>query len=295
MKLLVVGRTGQVARALIAAGGREVIAIGRPDIDLEHVHTLNSALIAHAPDVVACVGAYTAVDQAEREPELAMRINGHGPGHLADACARHAIPIIQVSTDYVFDGKKQSPYLETDPVTPQGAYGRSKAEGEVRVSAAGPRHVIVRTAWVFDATGKNFVRTMLRLARTRGRVGVVADQVGAPTFAAHIADGLLTIARNLATAPTEEAYGVFHMAAADHCAWADFAEAIFAESAARGGPSATVDRITTAAYPTPARRPANSRLACAKIDRVHGVRLPPWRNGLATCMDAIADAGWSVD
>jgi dTDP-4-dehydrorhamnose reductase len=209
--------------------------------------------------------------------------------------ADRGIPIIQVSTDYVFDGAKTAPYEETDSIAPQGAYGRTKAEGEARVAAANPRHAIVRTAWVFDATGKNFVRTMLRLATTRPRIGVVADQFGAPTFAPHIADGLLTVARNLASAPAPDMFGVFHMTAAEHCSWADFAEAIFAESAARGGPAAIVDRITTADYPTPAKRPANSRLSCEKIARVHGVRLPPWRAGLAQCMDAIAAGGWAAD
>jgi len=295
VKLLVVGREGQVARALAQAGGRDVIALGRPDIDLEHAVTFEQALNAHAPDVVACVGAYTAVDQAESEPEKAQRINAIGPGKLAEVSAEHATPILHVSTDYVFDGAKATPYTETDAIAPKGVYGRTKAEGEARVVAANPRHVIVRTAWVYDATGKNFVRTMLRLARSRDRVGVVADQFGAPSFAPHIADGLLKVAHNLAAAPVERFYGVFHMSAAGHCSWADFAEEIFSFSAARGGPTATVDRITTAEYPTPAHRPANSRLSCEKIERVHGVRLPAWRHGLAACIDTIADGGWTVD
>jgi dTDP-4-dehydrorhamnose reductase len=295
MKLLVVGRAGQVARALVAAGGREVIAVGRPTLDLERMDTFHPALSAHAPDVVACVGAYTAVDQAEKERDAVFRINAEGPGRLAEACARAATPFIYVSTDYVFDGAKSTPYIETDPIAPQGVYGASKAEGELRVAAAQPHHVILRTAWVYDATGKNFVRTMLRLARTRERVGVVADQFGAPTYAPHIAAGLLQVAHHLASAPTEEMYGVFHMSAADYCSWADFAEAIFEESARRGGPSASVDRITTAQYPTPAKRPANSRLDCDRIARVHGVRLPTWRQGLTACMDAIEAGGWALD
>lgn len=295
MKLLVIGRHGQLARALVRAGGRQVIAVGRPDADLERPDTLNATLIAHAPDVVACVGAWTDVDGAERAPDAAMRINGEGPGDLARLCALRATPLIHVSTDYVFDGAKAGPYVETDAVAPQGAYGRSKAEGEVQVAQAHPHHVIVRTAWVYDAAGKNFARTMLRLARTRARIAVVEDQIGAPTFAAHAAEGLLAIARNLVAAPTPDMYGVFHMAAADAASWADFAEAIFAESAARGGPVAAVDRISTAQYPTPARRPANSRLACGKIARVHGVRLPPWRQGLAACLDEIAARRWDVD
>ncbi|MDX2235630.1 MAG: dTDP-4-dehydrorhamnose reductase [Hyphomonadaceae bacterium] len=295
MKLLVVGRDGQVARALIRSGGDEVVAVGRPDLDLERPETFAPALSAHAPDVVACVGAYTAVDRAETEPDRAARINGVGPGLMAQACAQRGIPIVHVSTDYVFDGAKRDPYTEDDPVAPQSVYGATKADGELRVARANPQHAILRTAWVYDAEGKNFVRTMLRLAKSRARVGVVADQFGAPTFAPDIAEGLLQVARHLSEAPRPDRVGVFHMSAADFCSWADFATAIFEGAAARGGPSAIVDRITTADYPTPAKRPANSRLSCEKIAAAHGVRLPSWRVGLAACLDDIAAAGWAVD
>lgn len=292
MKLLVVGREGQVARALVAAGGDAVAAIGRPELDLERPETFASALDAHGPDVAAIVGAYTAVDQAEREPDIAMRVNADGAAAFAAACALRGTPVVYVSTDYVFDGRKPAPYVETDPVDPQTAYGRSKAAGEAAIAAVQPRHAILRTAWVYDATGKNFVRTMLRLAKTRERVGVVADQWGAPTFAPHIADGVLAVARGLAAGGEA---GVFHMSAADHCTWADFAEAIFAGARARGGPAAAVERLTTDQYPTPARRPPNSRLDCAKIAAAYGVRLPTWRAGLDVCLDAIAAGGWAVD
>lgn len=292
MKLLVVGADGQVARALIESGGPEVIAQGRPGLDLEDPSTFAPALQAHAPDMVACVGAYTAVDLAESEPEKARRINAEGPGAMAQLCARENLPLLHVSTDYVFDGSKAGPYYETDAIAPQSVYGRSKAEGEAQVARFCPHHVILRTAWVFDATGKNFVRTMLRLARTRPRIGVVADQFGAPTFAPHIAEGIMAIARNVLQGGRPELFGTFHMSAEGSCTWADFAEAIFAESAARGGPSAIVDRISTADYPTPAKRPGNSRLSCEKIADVHGVRLPPWREGLELCLDRIAAQGW---
>ncbi len=292
MKLLVVGKEGQVARALVQAGGPEVTALGRPELDLQDHASLAAALHAHRPDVVACVGAYTAVDLAESEPETAHRINAEGPGALAQLCAAANTPLLHVSTDYVFDGGKDGAYGEGDAVAPQGVYGRTKAEGEARVARLCPRHVILRTAWVFDASGKNFLRTMLRLARTRARIGVVADQFGAPTYAPHIADGLLRVARNVLASERPEHYGVFHMSAAGACSWADFAEAIFQASAEQGGPSALVDRISTMDYPTPAKRPANSRLSCEKIAQVHGVRLPAWRAGMIQCLDRIAAQGW---
>lgn len=292
MKILVVGKDGQVARALREAGGPEIIALGRPELDLEDAATFAPALRMHAPDLVACVGAYTAVDLAQSEPEKAHRINSEGPGALAQLCARENLPFVHVSTDYVFDGTKAGAYCETDAIAPQSVYGLSKAEGEARVAQAGPRHVIVRTAWVFDASGKNFVRTMLRLARTRPRIGVVADQFGGPTYAPHIAEGIICIARAILRDERPELFGIFHMSAEGSCSWADFAEAIFAQSAARGGPSAIVDRISTADYPTPAKRPGNSRLACEKLADVHGVRLPSWREGLALCLDRIAAQGW---
>lgn len=292
MKLLVVGRSGQIAQALVRTGGPAVLALGRPDLDLTEPSSFAPALRAHAPDIVACVGAYTAVDQAEHEPQSAHRINAEGPGLLARACAEAGLAMIFVSTDYVFDGNKSQPYIETDAIAPQSVYGRTKAEGEARVAANCARHVILRTSWVYDATGRNFVRTMLRLARTRTRVGVVADQFGSPSFADHIAAGLLDIARNLQGPSGLDKYGVFHMSAAQHCSWAQFAQEIFVESAARGGPSAHVDAITSADYPTPAKRPGNSRLNCEKLAAAHCVRLPAWQIGLGLCLDEIAAQGW---
>jgi dTDP-4-dehydrorhamnose reductase len=286
VKALVVGASGQVARAL--AADKRVVAVGRPRLDLAQEETFAPVLDAERPDVVICAGAWTAVDAAETAEADVMRVNAEGPGRLAAACAARDLPIIFVSSDYVFDGEKSAPYVESDPPNPRTAYGRSKLAGERAVAAATPHHAIVRTSWVFDAEGKNFLRTMLRLAREQGAVRVVADQIGAPTYAPHIAAGLLQVAENLARG---EGYGTFHMTAAGACSWAEFAEAIFAESEKRGGPSAPVSRISTPEFPTPAARPANSRLECAKVAHAHGVSMPDWRIGLRDCLDRIAAEG----
>lgn len=298
MRLVVIGGpSGQVAGALAALDRPDfrVTALGRPLANLGEPESLAAALVANPSDAVVCVGAFTAVDLAESQPREAFRINAEGPGALAALCAARGIPLIHLSTDYVFDGAKHGPYVETDAPSPTGVYGRSKLAGERAVAAAGGAHVIVRTAWVYAATGKNFVRTMLRLARTRERVGVVNDQSGCPTYAAHIADAVARIATTLAAAPDAAHCGVFHLVGDGVCSWRDFAEAIFAGARARGGPSAAVDAITTAQYPTPARRPANSALACDKLARGYGISLPSWRAGLDQCLDLIAADDWRLD
>ena len=189
----------------------------------------------------------------------------------------------------MFDGTKPDPYNEQDPICPINAYGRSKSAGERAVAAAYQRHVILRTSWVYSPFGRNFVRTMLELARKRDEVRVVADQVGSPTAAADIADGILAVARNLAEGGNDARYGTFHMTAAGATNWAELASAVFSASAERGGPSARVVPITSAEYQTPARRPANSRLDCARIARVHGVTLPHWRSSLGPCVERILE------
>ena len=201
MRLAVTGREGQVATALARAGalaGIEVVRLGRPELDLERPETIAPALQAVRPDVVVSAAAYTAVDQAESEPERARRINAQAPGVLAEAAARLGAPIVHLSTDYVFDGEKRAPYTEADATGPVTVYGATKLQGEQAVAAGHPRHVILRTAWVYAPWGKNFVRTMLRLAEAREEVGVVADQHGCPTYAPDIADAVLAIAAALA-------------------------------------------------------------------------------------------------
>jgi dTDP-4-dehydrorhamnose reductase len=242
--------------------------------------------------VIVNAAAHTAVDQAEAEPELAERINGAGAGAIAAAAARLGVPVIQLSTDYVFDGAKPAPYVESDAVGPVGAYGRSKLAGERAVAAANPDHVILRTAWVYAPQGKNFVRTMLRLAASRPELSVVADQHGCPSYAPDIADAVIAVARRLRSEPDNPALrGVFHLSGTGHTDWASFAAAIFAASAHRGGPSAKVRRIATMDYPTPAKRPANSRLDCGKLKAAYGIAMPPWRDALARCMDELAQRG----
>ena len=214
-----------------------------------------------------------------------MRVNGEAAGEAARAAAALGIPMIQLSTDYVFDGALERPYREDDPTGPISAYGASKLAGERAVAAATDNHAILRTAWIYSPFGKNFVKTMLHLAETRDEIGVVADQAGCPTSALDIADAIFTVARNL-TGRTGDARlrGVFHMSAAGEAVWADVAEAIFAERERQGGKPVRVKRIATVDYPTPARRPANSRLDCSKLALAHEVRLPKWQSSLQPCV-----------
>ena len=291
MRIAVTGREGQVARSLAEIGpgrGHEIVLLGRPTLDLLDPATIGPAIRAARPDVVINAGAYTAVDRAETEPEIAEAVNGRGAGAVAEVARDLGVPVLQVSTDYVFDGTKTAPYVETDPTGPLGAYGRSKLLGERLVADANPRHAILRTAWVYAPFGANFVRTMLRLAGTRDEVGVVADQHGCPTSALDIAATLIRVAERMAAEPANaELAGIFHMAAQGEAVWADVAEATFAASRARGGPSARVKRITTADFPTPAKRPANSRLDGDKLARVYGIALPEWRVSLDSVVDRL--------
>lgn len=284
--LLVLGGEGQVARELAALGpehGWTATRIGRAQADLATAE-IAPLLADHRPALVVNAAAYTAVDKAEGDEAAARALNADLPGRAARACAEAGVPFVHISTDYVFDGSKPAPYVETDPIAPLGVYGRTKAEGEAAVAAAGGRAAMVRTAWVYGAEGANFVRTMLRLAETREELGVVGDQHGCPTWSREVAEACLRLGDRLC-AGDREAHGVFHAAGAGETSWAGFAEAIFEESARRGGPSARIRPIPTAEYPTPAARPANSRLDCAKLERVVRWRPGPWRESLARVMD----------
>lgn len=284
MRVAVTGRTGQVVISLIERGtaaGHEVIAAGRPELDLADPASVLRALEAARPDVIVSAAAYTAVDRAESESELAHAVNGRGAGVVAEAARVLGVPLVHVSTDYVFDGQLDRPYVESDPTGPTGVYGASKLAGEEAVLATyADNSAILRVAWVYSPFGANFVKTMLRLASDRDEISVVADQIGNPTSALDIADGILRVSENLAAGADPALRGVFHMTAAGEASWADFAEAIFAGSAGHDGPGARVRRITTADYPTPATRPANSRLDCRRIAAVHCVALPDWRVSL---------------
>jgi dTDP-4-dehydrorhamnose reductase len=295
MRILVAGRTGQLAQSLIEASaqraGWELTAVGRPDLDLQAPPSLARAIAAVRPHVVVNAAAYTAVDRAEREPDLAFAINRDGAGALAKAAAEHGLPIVHVSTDYVFDGRKPGAYDETDGTAPQGVYGRSKLAGEDQVAAANPRSIILRTAWVYSPFGSNFVKTMLRLAVERPELRVVADQRGNPTYAPHLADAILAIAPRLVGAPDGDGpWGVYHAAGQGDTTWHGLAEEVMAAAAARGQPNVRVRAITTEEYPTPARRPANSRLSCDKLARVFGITLPDWSEGVRECVGRLCSA-----
>ena len=287
LRIAVTGWTGQVVRAMLerVPVGMEVVALRRPDLDLAVPGKVAPALRAARPDLIVNAAADTAVDQAESEPDLALRINGQAAGEAAQAAAILGIPVIQLSTDYVFDGKLDRPYREDDPTGPVSAYGRSKLAGEQAVAAATGDHAILRTAWIYSPFGRNFVRTMLALAERRSEIGVVADQHGNPTSALDIADGIFAVARNLISRPDDPSLrGVFHLVASGEAVWADVAEAIFIERETRGAAPVTVKRIASADYPTPARRPANSRLDTGKLAEHHEVTLPHWRPSLQACV-----------
>lgn len=288
MRIAVTGRTGQVVQSLLAragAAGVTVIPVGRPELDLAQPDGVQQALANAQPDCIVNAAAYTAVDKAETEPGLAMRINGEGAGVVAAAAAALGVPLIQISTDYVFDGMAPQPWLETDPTAPLSAYGRSKLAGEEAVAASGADWTILRTAWVYSPYGGNFVKTMLRLAESRDEIGVVSDQLGSPTNALDLADAIIGVAKGLVARPGDAALrGIFHTAGLGEASWADLAETVFAASAALGGPSARVRRIPTIDYPTPARRPGNSRLDCSLLAERHGLRLPPWQDSVKTCV-----------
>ena len=282
MRIAVTGGPGQLVLSLQERGpllGHEVVAGGPPALDLAAPDddAIHAALAAAQPEAIVNAAAHTAVDKAESERDLAFAINAEGAGAVARAAARLGVPVIQISTDYVFAGDKPSPYVESDATGPTGVYGASKLAGETAVLASGADAAILRTAWVYSPFGANFAKTMLRLAATRDEVGVVADQIGCPTSALDLADAAIAVAINLAASPDPAARGLFHATGSGEGSWADFAEAIFAASAAAGGPAARVKRITTADYPTPAQRPANSRLDCSRLASVHSVRLPDWR------------------
>jgi dTDP-4-dehydrorhamnose reductase len=292
MRVFVTGREGQVARSLRELGARDprftLHFAARPDVDLLKPDTVTAAMEAFRPDVVINPAAYTAVDKAESEPDLAFAINRDGAGAVATAAATVDAPLIHLSTDYVFDGAKQEPYAESDPTSPQGVYGRSKLEGERAVAAANPRSLIIRTAWVYAPFGANFLRTMLRLAGERDRLRVVDDQIGCPTYAPDIAWALLSMTSQLGgDGWRDERAGVTHLAGPDAVTWCGFARLILEAAGARGGRTVPVDAITTAEFPTPARRPANSCLSTRRLEAVFGLNMPPLRSSIDRCLDQL--------
>lgn len=275
------GREGQVARSLAERGGRhELVFAARPDFDLSDSDSIARAIESARPDLVISAAAYTAVDHAEDEPELAMTINGEAPGHIGRAAASAGAPVLHLSTDYVFDGSGERAWREDDPTGPIGVYGQTKLAGEEALAASGAAYAIVRTAWVYSPFGNNFVKTMLRLAESRDELNVVNDQHGNPTSALDIADALIAVADRWQDAPGHGANEVYHFAGTGSTNWADFARAIFARSGKRGGPTCEVSGIPSSEYPTKAQRPANSRLDSAKFAEAFGYSAPRWEDSL---------------
>lgn len=270
--ILVFGKTGQVATELQRQA--DVLALGRDQADLSDPQACAQAILDSDARVVINAAAYTAVDKAEEEEALATVINGDAPGAMARACAEKGIPFLHVSTDYVFAGDGETPWVETDPVAPQNAYGRSKLAGEQAVLSAGGNAAILRTSWVFSAHGNNFVKTMLRLAETRNALSVVNDQIGGPTPADKIAEALLTMASAMQTG---QRGGVYHFAGKPDSSWAGFAKEVFAQAEK----SVTVVGIPSADYPTPATRPLNSRMDCSKLEADFNIKAPDWKAGVA--------------
>jgi dTDP-4-dehydrorhamnose reductase len=285
MKLLVFGQTGQVARELIrrAPAGVTLQSLGRAQADLSDPAVCADAIMLSDADAVINAAAWTAVDKAETEEADATIINGAAPAAMARACARHGIPFLHISTDYVFDGAGEVPFTPDHPTAPLGAYGRSKLAGEHGVVSAGGAHLILRTSWVVSAHGANFVKTMRRLGADRQTLNVVADQIGGPTPAADIADALFTAAAAMIDGHKG---GTHHFSGAPDTSWADFARAIMAGA----GLTCQINDIPSSAYPTPAKRPQNSRLDCSAFLRDFGIARPDWRAGLAAILKELESA-----
>ena len=282
MRIAVFGRTGQVARELERREG--TFCLGRDVADFADPEAVRRAALGLEADAIVNAVAYTAVDRAEAEEDLARRVNALSVGALAEVAAARGIPLVQISTDYVFDGAGDRPWRPEDPVGPLGAYGRTKLEGERAVTAAGGPHAILRTSWVFSAHGTNFVKTMLRLGAERPALRVVADQIGGPTPASGIAAACLGMTGALARNP--ELSGIYHYAGSPDTSWAGFARAIFAEA----GLDVAVEEIPSSDYPTPAARPKNSRLDCTATEAAFGIPRPDWRAALRDVLAELREA-----
>jgi dTDP-4-dehydrorhamnose reductase len=281
VRILVTGRQGQLAQSLAErAAGHELVFAGRPEFDLADAGAIERTVASVHPELIVSAAAYTAVDKAEDEPELAMQVNGEGPGVLARAAAAVGAPVIHLSTDYVFDGEQDTPWREDDPVAPLGVYGATKLAGERAVINSTASYAIVRTAWVYSPFGHNFVKTMIRLAASRDCLEVVEDQQGCPTSAFDLADAILVLIDRWRVDPSLGTRQVYHFAGPDRLSWAQFAREIFTQSAALDGPVADVRGIATSNYPTKARRPRKSALDSSRFANLFGYRAPGLRKSL---------------
>jgi dTDP-4-dehydrorhamnose reductase len=294
--ILVTGGSGQLASAIEAAArlrGLAIRRVGRPDFDFDRPATIAALFDAAQPRLVINAAAYTAVDAAENDADAAMRANRDGPAQMAELCDAAGIPLIHLSTDYVFDGHKGAPYVESDPTSPTSIYGASKLAGEQEVLARCRKAIILRTSWVYSAGGRNFVLGMLKAARTTDRLRVVADQRGCPTAAADLAQAILDLSAPLADGWRGDYAGVSHACGSGWTTWYGLATAIFEAAACYIAPVPSVAAIRTADWPTPAQRPLDSRLDCSKLERVFGLRLPPWRESVARTVREILSTGES--
>ena len=285
VRLLLTGYKGQVGHCLLKQAqvlGWSVLAVDRDELDITDKQAVSTQAEVFGPHVIINAAAHTAVDKAEVDVEDSYAINRDGAAYLAQAATAVGAVMLHISTDYVFPGDKPGRYLETDPVAPQGVYGASKLAGELAVAASCPQSLILRTAWVFGEHGNNFVKTMLRLGSQRDSLGVVADQFGGPTYAGDIAAALLTMAAR-SLQPGFEDWGIYHFAGEPHVSWHGFASSIFDAGVAQGllGHRPAVNPIATADYPTPAKRPANSRLDCSRIHSVFGIMPSDWQAALS--------------
>lgn len=285
MKILLLGQHGQVSRELqrSLSGTSELTVLGREQLDLAKPELIRQHVQRLRPELIINAAAHTAVDQAESEPELALAINAVAPGILAETAAELNVPLIHYSTDYVFDGSQTEPYRESDAPHPLSVYGRSKLAGEQAIQAVGGMHLILRTSWVYSLHGKNFLLTMQRLLQERETLNVVADQIGAPTWAGTIAQ---TTAQLIAQWRNGQAgaWGVYHLTALGETSWFDFANAIAAHLRSQGKKVATLHPIPSSAYPTPAQRPLNSRLDCSRLQHDWQLQLPTWQSALEQCL-----------
>jgi dTDP-4-dehydrorhamnose reductase len=291
--ILVAGKTGQLARCLVDVAEQRalpIIAVGRPEFDLEDSGSIDRAVDAALPRAIVNAAGYTAVDRAESEPERAFAVNRDGAERLAATARRLQIPFVHVSTDYVFDGRKSSTYFEDDIPCPLGVYGRSKLEGELAVMDTNPDALVFRTSWVYSPYGANFLKAVLRLADTRDVVRVVDDQRGAPTAAIDVASAIVDALGQVNEKNAQTRAGIYHMTAAGETTWYGFAKVIFSGWHDRGHRVPVLEPIASADYPSLVERPANSRLDCGKIDRVFGIRMPLWSASLEACLDIIAAA-----
>jgi dTDP-4-dehydrorhamnose reductase len=290
-RILCIGKNGQLAHAVsqaAMASELDFAALGRVEADLLTPGAIGAAIGTYRPDVIINTAAYTAVDKAESEPEVANRLNYLAVDEIAMAASKCGARLIHVSTDYVFSGQKTSPYEEGDPTDPQGVYGRTKRDGETAALKYAPDACVVRTSWVYSEHGHNFVKTMLRLAKSRDVISVVDDQTGNPSYAIDLADGLLAMINQQGPG------GIYHLTGLGSTTWAGLAREVLNTSAVMGGPSAEVVPISTAEYPTPAKRPQNSCLVTSRISQTYGVSCPPWQDGVKRCLEHLKQEAWEL-